>query len=587
MRYLALATDYDGTLATGGRVDGATMAALDRLRASGRQIILVTGRELPDLARVCPDLDRFSRIVAENGALLYEPATRRERLLAEPAPQSLVQALEEQGIAPLSLGRVIVATREPHEVEVLEAIRRLGLEQEVIFNKGAVMVLPSGVNKATGMAAALDELGLSPHNVVAVGDAENDHAFLAASECAVAVANALPSLRERADLVTTGDHGAGVVELIDRLLADDLRSLDPFLGRHEVPIGTRADGSEVCLSPQRQSVLLAGPSGGGKSKLATALVERLMASRYQGCVIDPEGDYDGLFDAVTVGNASNPPVLDEVRALLARPTAQCVVNLLAIPAQDRPAFAGELWPLFAELRTRVGRPHWILVDEAHHVLPAGLASAGGSLPSQLQGMGFVTVEPKTVAAEVLRLIDVVIGVGAAGRDVIRAFAAAVGRRAPSERGKPPTADATAGMAVAWWRHEEGGAGTGTVEWFQRSSPTAEHRRHVRKYATGMLAPELSFYFRGPSGALNLRAQNLESFVELAAGVDDGTWDYHLKRGDYTRWFRDGIKDEVLAADAEATALDQSLTPAESRARIRSEIERRYTKAASPAGTTSS
>ena len=48
----------------------------------------------------------------------------------------------------------------------------------MIFNKGAVMILPSGVNKATGLAAALEELGLSPHNVVGVGDAENDHAFL-------------------------------------------------------------------------------------------------------------------------------------------------------------------------------------------------------------------------------------------------------------------------------------------------------------------------------------------------------------------------------------------------------------------------
>ena len=585
MRYLALATDYDGTLATGGQVDPATLGALDRLRASGRQVILVTGRELEDLARVCPYLDRFSRIVAENGAVLYEPATRRERLLAEAAPQALVRALQGRGTMPLSVGRVIVATREPHEVEVLGAIRELGLEHEVIFNKGAVMVLPSGVNKATGMAAALDELGLSCHNVVAVGDAENDHAFLGASECAVAVANALPSLRERADLVTTRDHGAGVAELIGRLLADDLRSLDPRLSRHEVPLGVRADGSEIRLSPQRESLLLAGPSGSGKSKLAAALVERLIAGGYQGCVIDPEGDYDGVFNAVTVGNASSPPVLDEVRALLARPTSQCVVNLLAIPAQDRPAFAGQLWPLFADLRTRVGRPHWILVDEAHHVLPAGLGSADRSLPSQLQGMGFITVEPSTVAGEVLRLINVVIGVGAQGMDTVRALATAVGEHAPTDRTGPPTAGATGGVAVAWRRHVEGGGGVDTSEaqWFQRSSPAVEHRRHVRKYATGTLAPELSFYFRGPGGALNLRAQNLESFVELASGVDNGTWDYHLKRGDYTRWFRDAIKDDALAADAQAAALDRSLTPAESRARIRSEIERRYTKAATPAG----
>ncbi len=221
MRYLALATDYDGTLARDGRVDEVTAAAMERYRVSGRQVILVTGRELDDLARACPELGWFSRVVAENGAVVYDPATRRERVLAEPAPEALVRLLRERGVTPLSVGRVIVATREPHEVDVLEAIRDLGLEHEVIFNKGAVMVLPSGVNKATGFVAAVEELGLSPREVVAVGDAENDHAFLAAAGCGVAVANAVPALKARADLVTVGDHGAGVVELIERLLSDD------------------------------------------------------------------------------------------------------------------------------------------------------------------------------------------------------------------------------------------------------------------------------------------------------------------------------------------------------------------------------
>jgi len=94
------------------------------------------------------------------------------------------------------------------------------------------MVLPSGVNKATGLSAALDELGLSPHNVVGIGDAENDHAFLSLCECAVAVANALPMLQERADWVTQRAHGGGVIECINQLLASDLRELEPQLARH-------------------------------------------------------------------------------------------------------------------------------------------------------------------------------------------------------------------------------------------------------------------------------------------------------------------------------------------------------------------
>src|SRR5438067_12736811 len=89
-------------------------------------------------------------------------------------------------------------------------------ELHVIFNKGSVMVLPSGVNKATGLTAALAELGLAPEHTVGVGDAENDHAFLSLCGCGAAVANALPALKEKADLVTRGARGAGVTELIGR-----------------------------------------------------------------------------------------------------------------------------------------------------------------------------------------------------------------------------------------------------------------------------------------------------------------------------------------------------------------------------------
>jgi hypothetical protein len=222
MRYLALACDYDGTLATRGRLTEPTIAALERCRASGRRILLVTGRELEPLQEVCPRLDLFDLIVAENGALLVEPRTGRERPLAVGPPDRFVQLLRRRGVSPLSIGRVIVATRDLHGPTVLDAIRRCGLEWQLIFNKGSLMVLPSGVNKATGLGVALAELGISAHAVVGVGDAENDHAFLAACECAVAVGNALPSLKAEADLVTVAGHGAGVEEVIDRLLADDL-----------------------------------------------------------------------------------------------------------------------------------------------------------------------------------------------------------------------------------------------------------------------------------------------------------------------------------------------------------------------------
>src|SRR5262245_31366008 len=187
MRYFALATDYDGTLAHDGVVAPAIVEALERLCETGRKLILVTGRELPHLMRAFSRLDLFDYVVAENGALLYHPATREEQPLGEAPPAILVSALRKAGLTPLSAGRVIVATWHPNEERVLETIRDLGLEMQVIFNKGAVMVLPSGINKAAGLGGALERLGLSPHNVVGIGDAENDHAFMQLCECAVAV----------------------------------------------------------------------------------------------------------------------------------------------------------------------------------------------------------------------------------------------------------------------------------------------------------------------------------------------------------------------------------------------------------------
>lgn len=232
MHYLALATDYDGTIAHDGVTDDATLDALRRVKASGRNLILVTGRELEDLFATFAHIDLFDLAVVENGALLYDPATKQTRQIAPAPPPKLIDELRRRGV-PLSVGRSILATVVPHEHAVLTAIRELGVEWHVIFNKGSVMALPSGVTKATGLKPALDELGIPPERVVGVGDAENDHAFLRMCGLSVAVANALPALKDTADVVTASPRGAGVAELIDRLLADDLAGVARRPQKHD------------------------------------------------------------------------------------------------------------------------------------------------------------------------------------------------------------------------------------------------------------------------------------------------------------------------------------------------------------------
>jgi HAD superfamily hydrolase (TIGR01484 family) len=218
--WCALAMDFDGTVATDGVIDEPTITALQKFRHDGAKLILVTGRELGDFALIKTPLELFDLVVAENGGVLFNPRTGAERILARPPDQKLIDELRRRGVDQLSVGRVILATWEPHEHIVLEVIKELGVGYNVIFNKGAVMLLPAGIDKAVGLRAALVELKLEADCVIGVGDAENDHAFLELCGLAVAVSNAIPALKAAADLVTSADRGRGVTELLHRIRKD-------------------------------------------------------------------------------------------------------------------------------------------------------------------------------------------------------------------------------------------------------------------------------------------------------------------------------------------------------------------------------
>lgn len=244
MHFRALATDFDETLAVHGVVADETIAALQRLKESGRKLLLVSGRELDDLHAVFPALALFDRVVAENGPVLYDPATGEDEVLVPGPPAAFTGRLAQRGVSPLSCGRVVVATLEDQAPAVLDVVQELGLELQLIFNKGSVMVLPAGMNKGAGLAAALAAVGLPREAVVAVGDAENDHSLLACAGFPVAVANALDGLKKAAALVTQGAAGAGVAELVELILADALEWPAVHLPAEPVRGDARYDGQE-------------------------------------------------------------------------------------------------------------------------------------------------------------------------------------------------------------------------------------------------------------------------------------------------------------------------------------------------------
>lgn len=436
MYFICLATDYDGTLAEDGAVAEETFEALRAFKQSGRRLVLVTGRELPDLRRVFSPLQLFDLAVVENGGLLVEPATGQEILLGEAPPPIFVEELRRRKVNPLSVGRSIVATWEPNEQTVLDATRDLGLELQIVFNKGAVMILPPGINKASGLAAALARLKLSPLNVVGIGDAENDHAFLRACGCAVAVANALPMVKADADIVTSNARGAGVASTVRRILESDLADIAPSIERQTVEIARDLQGRPVRLHPQCGGMLIAGSSGGGKSTAAAALIEKLIERGFQLCVIDPEGDYADLEGALVIGDARSPPRLPEIIEVLKEPGQNAVVNLLGVDFADRARFMSELMPDLSRLRVETARPHWLVIDEAHHLLPSEWQGTPLVLPQRFAASILITVEPDHVAADALLGIECVLPLGADAPDVLTSFCRAIGERPPEPPAQP-------------------------------------------------------------------------------------------------------------------------------------------------------
>lgn len=536
MRYHILAVDYDGTLATEGRVSSGVLAALIRLKATGRKLILVTGRLLEELQEVFPEYSVFDRVVAENGALLYVPVTGELKLLAEKPPEELITEMNIMKV-PLMMGHVILATWEPHQEEALHAIMRIGLEYQLIFNKGAVMILPPGINKASGLLQALKSLDMSAHNVVAAGDAENDHAMLMIAEFSVAVSNALPMIKAIADWTSAKPCGEGVLELIDHLLTDDLLYMSNQIRRHDLIIGTKKEKGNFVISPYDSRMLLTGTSSCGKTTIATALVEKLVQKRYQLCLVDPEGDYSGAEGLVTVGTALQAPEISQVIQLLRNPEENLAICLLAVPLADRPTFFSDLLSHITILHRNSGHPHFLIIDEAHHLMPAEYVGQIGHYFEEIYSFLAVTTSSALLQKQFMSHVNLAMVMGQSRMEEVLVIAKTKGVLSPDP------VDCDIGNVLLWQDFST------ELQCVQTVMPDRVLKRHKRKYAAGDMGYN-SFYFTGSDRKMHLKAQNLLLFIQIAEGIDDDTWLYHLRRHDYSNWFRYSIKDTQLATLSE-------------------------------------
>jgi hypothetical protein len=524
----------------------------------------VTARPLGELTSVRSRLELFDCVIAENGAVLHWPARRESLLLLAPVPESFEKALCRRVLPPIERGQVVLYTHASQAGALVETVRELGLELQIIFSGQSALVVPPGINKGVGLQEALLSLGLSPHEVVSIGSQANDHSLLEVSECAVALADALPSLKERAAFVTRGKADAGVVELIEELVRDDLRSAKVWIPHDSLLLGFEGGGDAVCIPAYGDNILIAGPRGGGRSSYAFGFIERLIQKKYQPCVIDLQGSFEPREDMVKLGSRLHAPRVSEVLAALTDPSVKLVVNLAGLSAHQQPGFCAELFTALQVMRMRTGRPHWLVVNGAQHLWPsAGRDSVGVSV--KLRETLLLAEDPEEVARPILRQVDVAVAVGPARGRTLERLAKALGEA-------PPHLPLSAGQedeVLAWFITQ------GHWPMRLRISPgRSERLRRRHRQVEGDLGSR-SFIFRGPEGRLDLRADNLSTFCRLAEGVEERAWLFHLWNGDLSRWIRHALRDDELAREVSAIERRYELPAADSRRRVLGAIAHRY------------
>ena len=291
-------------------------------------------------------------------------------------------------------------------------------------------------------------------------------------------------------MVLKGDHGAGVTELMREILADDLAASPALIRRHDILLGKEKQGEQLTLPAYGVSALVVGTSGGGKSTLTTGLIERLNATHYRYCVIDPEGDYDVLEDAAVLGGPDRAPSVDECMQLLAKQDQNAVINLVGLEFSDRPAFFMTLFARIRDLRAKTGRPHWLIVDEVHHVLPADWKPAELNLPQRLDGVLMISVSPSAVSSTALQLVETVIVIGEKPDEMLREFAQA--NQKPRRRRRWPKIPK--GEALLWHKDQRRAPGISTSSPARRSggvmcasTPKANCPRSARSISAGRKA----------------------------------------------------------------------------------------------------
>lgn len=555
MHLKVLAFDLDGTLAEDGKVDAKTWETLREARQAGFALILVTGRQVDTFESMGPFDELFEALVAEDGAAIYFPRNEAMVLPFGRLDSDFVTSLERLNL-PMERGVSIVATWKPHDTAILPLIRKHPGAVTIEYNRDAVMVLPPGATKGTGLQVALHELGYSMRNVLACGDAENDRSLFEVAEMAVAVANAPEEVKQLADLVLPVQDGEGIRWLVKELIKGQIPH-HRLRRQRLLPVGQRLSGARINISP---SVLLdgnmaiVGSSTSGKSWLAGLLAEALLKEGYQICVIDPEGDYTGLrafpHTLVLGGLESRLPAIPELITLSEYTNLSLILDLSLSNVDERASYVTDLMQALGSFRARRGRPHWFLFDEIQNFCQGDDNQLTALIRSRMNDGGFclVTYQPSHVSSRLLEGVDHWLLTRMQVEDEVQTLQSIIQQK---HRCKLEISDLTTlpiGQAKLILKEEKHNpCPKGSTIAFYTARRVVPHVRHLHKYLRAPLPNHRRFYFHNFPGDGDVPpAASLWEFREALQVVSDKTLDYHLSRGDFERWIADVLRDKELA-----------------------------------------
>jgi hydroxymethylpyrimidine pyrophosphatase-like HAD family hydrolase len=539
MKFNILALDYDGTIARHGQANPEVVTAIREARVQGITVVLVTGRILSDLHRVLPEEDLFDMIVAENGAVLAFP-NGRTRALGRPASRELLSELREQRVEVAS-GLCVIEADAAAAPKILEAIRKLELPLMLVFNRSRVMVLPQGINKASGLREALNTMRLSLHNCIGIGDAENDHSLLEACEVGVAVSWGSKTLQKLADHVLEGSGPEALAGYIREVSSHPTLPPARANDRHLL-LGETAAGP-VEASVHGQNILIVGDPRSGKSWITGLFAEHLILQGYCLCIIDPEGDYSTLesLPGIVVLGDEEPPRLKNVMRVLRHPDTSMVINLSTLTHEEKLAYVHELLPLLATLRRSSGLPHWIVVDEAHYFL--NQAEVGHRVNFELAAYVLITYRPSHLCPELLRAANSIIVTPLTDPDEVQVLTTLCGAE---------DAESAWGEVLSSLGIEEAAvlprvAADGHLpQRFTIAPRLTAHVRHRAKYLEVPVADEHAFQFTINGKNLGPPARTLKEFVHMQEQLPTGALEGHARRGDLSRWIAKVFGDQPLA-----------------------------------------